>query len=91
MTNMPINPGRHLVAAVNALLAMTAGEQPSDGSGLDEASGREFQQALADLQASTAGLYTAVAATAATIRWASHETGRSESELLDEVAKNFDR
>jgi hypothetical protein len=26
---------------------------------------------------------------AATIRWAAHETGRGEEELLDELAKNY--
>jgi hypothetical protein len=35
--------------------------------------------------------YTAVALVAATIRWASHETGRSENEILSELAANYDR
>lgn len=88
---MQMNPGHHLIRAVCALLATFEGEQPNDGSGIDEASGREFQQALADLQASPGGMYIAVAATASAIRWASHETGRSESEILDSLAENFER
>ena len=35
--------------------------------------------------------YTAVALVAATIRWASHETGRSEDEILNELASNYNR
>jgi len=35
--------------------------------------------------------YTAIALIAATIRWASHETGRSEDEILSELAANYDR
>jgi hypothetical protein len=33
--------------------------------------------------------YAAVALIAATIRWASHETGRSETEILNELAANY--
>jgi hypothetical protein len=32
--------------------------------------------------------YQSLALLAATIRWASHETGRNEFEILDELAKN---
>jgi hypothetical protein len=35
--------------------------------------------------------YTSIALTAATIRWTSHETGRSEEEILDELAASYDR
>lgn len=34
-------------------------------------------------------IYQVVALAAATIRWASHETGRSEEEIVDELAKNY--
>ena len=33
--------------------------------------------------------YQSLALLAATIRWAAHETGRGEEELLDELAKNY--
>jgi hypothetical protein len=36
-------------------------------------------------------LYIALTLAAATIRWASHETGRSETEILDEIAANYPR
>ena len=35
--------------------------------------------------------YTAIALVAATVRWASHETGRSEDEILNELATNYER
>jgi len=34
-------------------------------------------------------VYQLVALSAATIRWASHETGRTEHEILDELEQNF--
>jgi hypothetical protein len=40
--------------------------------------------------ASAAQVYQVVAIAAATIRWASHDTGRPDSQIVDELAKNFE-
>ena len=85
-------PGRahaKLVEAVRLLLAAYEGEQPSDGSGIDLRSHQQFSESLAELQAMPGSLYQAVAVAAATIRWASHETDRTEAEILAELARNF--
>ncbi len=34
-------------------------------------------------------MYQSLALLAATIRWAAHETGRDEQEILDELGKNY--
>jgi endo-1,4-beta-D-glucanase Y len=39
--------------------------------------------------ASSSDVYHLVALAAATIRWASHETGRSEAEIVAELAENY--
>ena len=46
---------------------------------------------LSDLMANPTGLsqYISVALIAATIRWASHETGQPEETILSELASNY--
>jgi hypothetical protein len=34
-------------------------------------------------------MYQSLAILAATIRWAAHETSRTEEEILDELGKNY--
>jgi hypothetical protein len=54
---------------------------------IDAAAGHEL--AAFSNGARPAQIYQVVAIAAATIRWASHETGRSEYEILDELEKNY--
>jgi hypothetical protein len=83
------DPGATVVDAVSALLALFKGAQLPDGSEMSSHPLQQLTESLADLTAMPNGLYLAVAMAAATIRWSSAETGRTEAEILAELKKNF--
>ncbi|MGO9874617.1 MAG: hypothetical protein ACLPVY_12550, partial [Acidimicrobiia bacterium] len=89
MTEEPLPPGvasgRKCVEAIRALLTTFAESDTPPGErngGVDVGS---FVQ-----EADPMSVYQLVALNAAMIRWASAALGRSESEILDELAANFE-
>ncbi len=88
MTDSPFEPDgpwQPVLEAVRALLAAFAGEQPSDGSGIDVEKLHRFNELLRELRKRPNVAYEGVALAAAVIRWAAHETGRSEEDILDNI------
>ena len=75
--------GRQAIAAIRSTLA-TFGAEPG---GIDPDEGVDLAAFVRD--ATPLQVYQLVAIAAATIRWAAHETGRSEREILDELAENY--
>jgi hypothetical protein len=74
--------GRQAIAAIRSCLAtFGASGRIEPGEGLDLAT---FVKDATPMQ-----VYQLVAIAAGTIRFASFETGRSELEILDELAKNY--
>ena len=90
MTEEPLPPGvasgRRCVAAIRSLLTTFT---ESDTAPCEDAGGVDVWGFAQDADPMT--VYQLVALNAATIRWASTELGRSESEILDELAANFER
>jgi hypothetical protein len=74
--------GRRVIAAIRSGLAGFGPTGSLDGASIDEM--LTFVNS-----ASSSDVYHLVALAAATIRWASHETGRSEAEIVAELAENY--
>ena len=79
------DPRQKIVTAVRALLDAFEGEQPEDGSAIDAASLNKFSQMLEELRSTPAVLHSALAMLGSLTRWACHETGRTEDEILAEL------
>jgi hypothetical protein len=73
------------VDAIRLLLAAFGGEQPPDGSGIDQRSLKQFSESLSELEAIPGSLYQLAALAAGAVRWVSRETGRTEAEILEEL------
>ena len=90
MTDEPPLPGvatgRRCIAAIRSLLATFPQTDAPPGGGDGGVDVWGFVQ-----DADPLTVYQLVSLSAATIRWASVELGRPESEILDELAANFER
>jgi hypothetical protein len=73
--------GRRAIAAIRNGLAAFRPDGP------DAAAAEELLTFVKD--ASSSDVYHLVAIAGVTIRWASHETGRSEADIVNELAKNY--
>jgi len=80
--------GANIVQAVREM--MRTFPQPA-GAGAAPAGRPEESPALNQLtqEPTPTAIYQSVALLAATIRWAAHETGRDEQEILDELGRNY--
>jgi hypothetical protein len=86
MPNSPNEAGSVVLQAVRELLATfpMPGAEPSPGP---PSEGSYLGQVIQE--SSPATMYQSLAILAATIRWAAHETSRTEEEILDELGKNY--
>jgi hypothetical protein len=92
VTNVPDDPSlpvrRHVVEGVRALLDTFGSD---DGEPKSDQSADQLVASLQNLQEDPpkSTTYLMIAFASATIRWAAHETGRSETDILNELASGF--
>lgn len=80
--------GANIIQAVREMMRTFP---QSAGPGSSPAGPPEESPALNQLmqEPTQIAMYQSLALLTATIRWASHETGRDEQELLDELGRNY--
>jgi len=83
--NSPLDTGNLVLQAVRELL--TAFPMPGTGDPSKPPEGSALSQLMQEPTAMTQ--YQSLAMLAAIIRWAAHETARTEEELVDELSKNY--
>jgi hypothetical protein len=77
-----LEAGRSVIEAIRSVLNATEGQS----NAIQNLGG--VSESVKNVSPQMA-LYQAVALCAATIKWASHETGRSEETILQELASNY--
>jgi hypothetical protein len=91
VTNVARNPDSHLIREIVDCVRQLIETFPMDGSDGSIAAPKQLEASLKKLQEGPPLYmdYLMLTFGAAAIRWAAHETGRNELEMLDEIAKSF--
>jgi hypothetical protein len=91
VTHVERNPNSYLIQDIVDCVRQLIETFPMDGRDGSIASPKELEASLNKLQEGPPLYmdYLMLTFGAAAIRWAAHETGRNELEMLDEIARSF--